>query len=62
VTLLELIAALESAAKARAERTFEPPAPGDIQASAMSPKRLNDLFGAQSATPLLDGLRALLKS
>jgi UDP-glucose 4-epimerase len=61
VTLLALIAALEAAAKSRAERTFEPPAPGDIQASAMSPKRLNDLFGAQSATPLLDGLRALLK-
>lgn len=60
VTLMALIAALESAACAKAERKFEAPAPGDIQASAMSPKRLNELFGVQAATPLLDGLRALL--
>jgi UDP-glucose 4-epimerase len=60
VTLLALIDALESAAGLRAQRQFEPPAAGDIQASAMAPQRLNALFGAQAATPLLDGLRALL--
>lgn len=62
VTLLALIDALESAAGASAERQFEPPAPGDIQASAMSPQRLNQLFGTQPATPLLDGLQALLRT
>ena len=62
VTLMSLIAALEAAAGARAERKFEPPAAGDIQASAMSPKRLNEVFGAQAATPLLEGLQALLSS
>jgi UDP-glucose 4-epimerase len=62
VTLLALIEALESAAGVGAERKFEPPASGDIQASAMSPQRLNQLFGAQVATPLLEGLRALLGS
>jgi UDP-glucose 4-epimerase len=61
VTLLALIDALESAAGARAERKFEPPAPGDIQASAMSPRRLNELFGTLAATPLVDGLQALLR-
>lgn len=62
VTLLALIEALELAADARAERKFEAPAAGDIQASAMSPKRLNEVFGAQATTPLLDGLQALLNS
>ncbi|MBE0622490.1 MAG: NAD-dependent epimerase/dehydratase family protein [Burkholderiales bacterium] len=62
VTLLALIDALEEAAGAKAERKFEPAAPGDIQASAMSPQRLNELFGAQAATPLLEGLQALLHS
>ena len=62
ITLLELIDALEAAAGAQARRQFEPPAAGDIQASAMSPQRLNALFGAQTPTPLIEGLQALLLS
>ena len=60
ITLLDLIDALEAAAGAQARRQFEPPAAGDIQASAMSPQRLNALFGAQTPTPLIKGLQALL--
>ena len=60
VSLLELIETLETAAGAKAERSFEPPAPGDIQASAMSARRLVELFGTQPTTPLLEGLKALL--
>jgi len=60
VTLLELLAALERAAGRTVERRFEPPVPGDIQASAVSPHRLREALGPQTFASLDAGLAALL--
>jgi UDP-glucose 4-epimerase len=62
VNLLELIDALELATGSRAERRFEPPAAGDARASVASLERFAALFGESHATPLPDGLRALLNA
>jgi UDP-glucose 4-epimerase len=60
VTLLELLGALERAAGRAADRRFEPPAPGDIRASAMSPALLHASLAPPAFTPLDVGLAALL--
>jgi UDP-glucose 4-epimerase len=61
ITLLQLLDALEQAAGTRAHRQFEAPAPGDILESKMRPERMHQLFGIQAATPLSEGLKALLR-
>lgn len=60
ITLLQLLDALEQAAGTRATRQFEAPAPGDILESRMRPERMHQLLGLQAATPLSEGLKALL--
>ena len=60
VTLLELVSALERCAGRRAERRFEPPAPGDIRESRMSPRRQEEWFSDRPATLLDQGLAELL--
>jgi len=62
VTLLELIDALAACAGRQPEVRFEPPVAGDIRESAMAPARLMRVFGAAPATPLAEGLKALLAS
>ena len=60
VSLLDLVDALERCAGKRADRGFEPPAPGDIRDSRMSPRRQEEWFADRPATSLDAGLTALL--
>jgi UDP-glucose 4-epimerase len=62
ITLLQLLDTLEVAAGLKAQRQFEPPAAGDIRLSEMRPDRLHQILGRQPATPLLQGLKALLQT
>lgn len=59
-TLLALIDALAACAGRTPVVQFDSPAPGDIRHSAMSPKRLAEMFEEVPATPLASGLKALL--
>jgi UDP-glucose 4-epimerase len=59
VTLLEFIDTLEAVTGRRAERRFEPEAPGDIRASATSPALLASLVGFTPSTSLHVGLAAI---
>jgi UDP-glucose 4-epimerase len=62
VTLLELIAALGTAAGKRPEVRFGPERSGDIRDSAADPKRMRDELGITGTTALADGLGKLLES
>jgi UDP-glucose 4-epimerase len=62
VTLLALIDAMKEAFGKPAEVRHEPPASGDIAHSATNPARLQQTLGWQSATPFVQGLRALAES
>ena len=62
VTLLELIAALGTAAGKQPEVRFGPERSGDIRDSAADPKRMRDELGIANTTALADGLGKLLES
>lgn len=58
-TLLELIETLGRVAGIKPEVNHTAPREGDIRHSAMTPKRLQQVFGKIPSTPLEQGLRAL---
>ena len=60
VTLLELIDALAACAGKKPQVRFDPPVAGDIRESAMTPARLEQVFGEIPATRLADGLKTLV--
>jgi UDP-glucose 4-epimerase len=60
VTLLELIDTLAARTGRRPVVRFAPPVAGDIRESAMSPERLRRVLDYVPATPLAEGLAALL--
>jgi len=61
VSLLELIAALGRCAGRTPQVRFDPPAPGDIRDSAMTPARMREVLGFVPSTTLDEGLNALLR-
>ena len=62
VTLMHMLSVLEAAADRRADKQFQAAAPGDIRDSQMRPARLEEIFGQQTNTSLLNGLKALIES
>lgn len=59
ITLLELIETLGRVAGVKPSLNHTAPREGDIRHSAMTPERLQQVFGAVPSTPLEQGLRAL---
>ena len=62
VTLLQMLDALEQAAGRSSQKQFGPTAAGDIRDSQMRPTRLQAIFGPQKNTPLVEGLKALMRA
>jgi UDP-glucose 4-epimerase len=60
VSLLQLIEALGRCAQTAPRVHFDGPVPGDIRDSAMRPDRMGEVLGFVPATPLAEGLSALL--
>jgi UDP-glucose 4-epimerase len=60
VSLLQLIDTLGRCAQITPQVRFDASVPGDIRDSAMRPDRMREVLGFVPATPLADGLSALL--
>jgi UDP-glucuronate 4-epimerase len=61
VGLMEMIATLENALGAQAEKIMRPMQPGDVTATYADISKLNALTGYQPKVPLKDGLEKFVK-